>query len=272
MKILVTVKRIPDPDASLKFANGALDTSSLKWVPNAFDEYAVETALRLAEVVGKNDRLAEVVVLSICPGDQRQHITQFLAMGADRGIIANANPDELDTIAVAKTIAEVFKRESCDLLIAGKLSQDNEGNQVAQRVAGLLNLPQACFAAGVTWNREAKTVDVSREVDDGVETKRIPLPAVVSVDLRVVLPKSVKNGATPDTHAYQEGPRLASLRGITMAKRKPIDVLNLADLGVKSGGSEKTESITPPPSRKAGQRVASVDELFTKLTKEAKVI
>ncbi|MEZ4383266.1 MAG: electron transfer flavoprotein subunit beta/FixA family protein [Nannocystaceae bacterium] len=272
MKILVTVKRIPDPDEALKFTGGGLDYSSHKRVPNAFDEYAVETALRLAEKVGGRDRQAEVVVLSICPAGQRQHVTQFLAMGADRGVVVDVEEDTLDTIAVSKAIAAVVKKEGADLLIAGKLSQDNEGNQVAQRVAGLLGAPQACFAANLTWDQGAKTITVGREVDDGVETKKLPLPAVVSVDLRIVLPQSVKNGATPDSHAYQEGPRLASLRGITMAKRKKVATYSLADLGVSSGGTEQDVGIAAPPARAAGQIVGSVEELFEKLTKEAKVI
>ena len=272
MKILVTVKRIPDPDESLKFAGGGLDYSASKWVANAFDEYGVETALRLAEVVGGTQRLAEVVILSICPEGQRQHMTQFLAMGGDRGVIVDADPDKLDTVSVSKLIAAVFKKEACDLLIAGKLSQDNEGNQVAQRVAGLLGLPQACFAATVAWDQTASALTVTREVDDGVETKRIPLPAVLSVDLRIVLPKSVSNGSTPATHAYNEGPRLASLKGITMAKRKPVAVLKPADLGVNLGATETTAGVSAPPARKAGQKVPTVEALFDKLTKEAKVL
>ncbi len=272
LKILVTVKRIPNPDEPLKFTAGGLDYSSHKWVPNAFDEYAVETALRLAEQVGGTQRLAEVIVLSICPQDQRQHVIQFLAMGADRAIVVDANEDTLDTGAVAKAIAAVYKKEGCDLLIAGKLSQDNEGNQVAQRVAGILGVPQACFAASVEWHRDQKALTVTREVDDGAEQKRMPLPAVVSVDLRIVLPKSVQNGATPATHAYNEGARLASLRGITMAKKKPFQVLKLADLGLGGAANEATAGVKAPPARKAGQFVGSVDELFDKLTKEAKVL
>lgn len=272
MRILVTVKRIPDPDASVKFANGALDTSSSKWVPNAFDEYAVETALRLAEAVGGKDRLAEVVVLSLCPAATRQHVTQFLAMGADRGVIVDVDETTLDSQSVAKTIAAVFQREKCDLLISGKLSQDSESNEVAQRVAALLDLPQATFAAGVRWNRENNSLDVEREVEDGVETKRVPLPAIVSCDLRIVLPHSVKNGVTPETHAYQEGPRLASLRGITMAKRKPVAVLKPADLAIEPQRTVQTPSIVPPPARAAGRKVSSAEELVAKLSTEAKVL
>ena len=273
MKILVTVKRIPDPDESLKFAGSGLDTSSSKWVPNAFDEYAVETALRLSEVAGKRGKkLAEVIVMSVCPAKQRQHVTQFLAMGADRGVVVDHNPDELDTIAISKAIAGVFKQEACDLLIIGKLSQDNEGNQVGQRVAGLLGLPQASFAATVNWDEGANNISVGREVDDGVETKRVPLPAVVTVDLRVVLPTSVVNNVTPANHKYQEGPRLASLRGITMAKRKKVKVVTLGDLKVAATSTERMVNIAAPPSRAAGQRVGSVEELFQKLTKEAKVL
>ena len=272
VKILVTVKRIPDPDESLKFANGALDTSAAKWVPNAFDEYAVETALRLAEHIGGSERLAEVVVLSICPANQRQHVTQFLAMGAERAVVVDADDTTLDSQTVAKLIAAVFKKEQCDLLIAGKLSQDNEGNEVAQRVAGLLGLPQASFAAQVDWKRDENALVVSREVDDGVEKKKVPLPAVVSVDLRIVLPNSVRNHATPDDHAYQEGARLASLRGITMAKRKKVDVLDAGALGVETSYRAQHVAVEPPPARASGQIVDSVEDLFEKLVSEAKVL
>jgi len=272
LKILVTVKRIPDPDEPLKFSGGVLDTSAVKWVPNTFDEYAMETALRLAEHVGGSQRLAEVIVMSICPAGQRQHVTQFLAMGGDRAVVVDHDDRALDAQTVAEAIAAVWKRESCDLLIAGKLAQDMEGNEVAQRAAALLGLPQATFAATVAWDREAGSLTVGREVDDGVESKKIPLPAVVSVDLRVVLPHSVKNGATPDDHAYQEGPRLASLRGITMAKRKKVDVVSLADLGVEAKNTSPIVHAEPPPPRPPGQIVESVDELVEKLATEAKVL
>ncbi len=273
MKILVTVKRIPDPDENLKFANGAVDLAAVgKWVPNAFDEYAVETALRMAEKVGTKDRLAEVIVLSICPKGTRQHVTQFLAMGADRGVIVDADDTQMDSQSVAKLVAKVFEQEQCDLLIAGKLSQDAEGNEVAQRVAALLGLPQAAFAATLAWDQAGGGVSVAREVDDGVETKKVPLPAVVSVDLRIVLPTSVKNGATADDHKYQEGPRLASLRGITMAKRKKVTVHSPSDLGVEPTNRVKTVSMVPPAARQAGQIVDSPEALVEKLVTEAKVL
>ncbi len=272
MKILVTVKRIPDPDENLKFSGGMLDTSSSKWVANTFDEYAMETALRLAEHVGGGDRLAEVIVLSVCPASQRQHLTQFLAMGGDRGVVVDQDDRAVDAQTLAKLVAEVFRKEECDLLIAGKLAQDTEGNEVAQRAAALLGLPQATFAAGLSWDREAGTLVAEREVDDGVERKQIPIPSVVSVDLRIVLPHSVKNGATPEDHAYQEGPRLASLRGITMAKRKKVTVYTPADLGVEPRDTSPIVHAEPPPARPAGQIVGSVDELVEKLATEAKVL
>lgn len=272
MKILVTVKRIPDPDENLKFADGGLDTSASKWVPNTFDEYAVETALRLAEVIGGGDRLAEVIVASVCPQDQRQHVTQFLAMGADRAVVVDADDAAMDSQSVAKLLAAVYKKEGCDLLLSGKLSQDNEGNEVPQRTAALLDLPQACFAAELDWDRDGNVLKVGREVDDGVETKKVPLPAAVSVDLRVVLPTSVRNNATPADHTYNEGPRLASLRGITMAKRKPVEVVTPADLGVEPTLNIETVEVVAPPSRAGGQIVDSVDALMNKLTTEAKVL
>ncbi len=271
MKILVTVKRIPDPEEQVKIAGGQLDTSASKWVANAFDEYAVETALRLAETAGKPDRNAEVIVMSVCPAAARQHVTQFLAMGADRGVVVDQDDTACDSQTVAALIAAVFKQEGCDLLIAGKLSQDQESNEVAQRVGALLKLPVGAFAASVSWDG-AKNVELTREVEDGVETKTLPLPAVVSVDLRVVLPHAVKNHTTPRDHAYQDGPRLASLRGITMAKRKKVDVLTPDALGVTPTAQVKTIAVTPPPSRAAGQIVQSVDELVEKLATEAKVL
>lgn len=272
MKILVTVKRIPDPEESLKFANGALDLSGAKLVPNAFDEYAVETALRLAEKAGSKERLAEVVVLSVCPQKERQHVTQFLAMGAERGIVVDCDESTLDTHTVAKLIAGVAQREGADLVLCGKLSQDNEGNEIGQRVAGLMARPQACFAATVEWDKEGQTLTVGREVDDGVEVKKIPLPAVMSVDLRVVLPTSVKNGANPDDHKHSDGARLASLRGITMAKRKKVDILTPSELGVEASQNSKVEGVQAPPARPSGQMVDSVDTLFDKLVSEAKVL
>lgn len=272
MKILVTVKRIPDPDESLKLAGNAIDTSSSKWVSNAFDEYAVETALRLSEHIGGKDRLAEVIVLSVCPKDKRQHVTQFLAMGADRAIIVDAEEAAIDAQSVAKLVAEVFRREGCDLALLGKLSQDTESNEVAQRVGGLLDLPVAAFAAALRWDRPGSALTVGREVDDGVETKTLRLPAVVSVDLRIVLPTSVKNGATPEEHKYSEGARLASLRGITMAKRKKVDVFTPAELGVTPTAHVKVAGLTAPPRRAAGQIVDSPETLVQKLVTEAKVL
>lgn len=272
MKILVTVKRIPDPVEPPKLAGGQLDTSSVKWVGNEFDEYAIETALRLAEVGGGTERLAEVIVVSVCPAAKKDHVTNFLAMGANRAIIVDADDTTLDAQSIAEAIAGVFKKEACDLVISGKLSQDNESNEVAQRVAGLLDLPQATFAASVLWDRDGKALQVAREVEDGVETKRIPLPAVLSVDLRIVLPTSVKNGATPDSHPYADKPRLASLRGITMAKTKKVEVLKPADLGVGGHNNAAMKSVVPPPKRQAGKIVGSVEELVEKLATEAKVL
>jgi electron transfer flavoprotein beta subunit len=269
----VTVKRIPDQDESLKFTGSGLDLSSVKWVPNAFDEYAVETALRLAEDVNnKKSKLAEIIVLTICPQKQRQHMTQFLAMGADRGVIVDADDLELDTAAISKIIAKVAQDEGADIVITGKLSQDNEGNQVGQRVAGLLGWPQACFAAEIDWDQANNSLSVHREVDDGVEIKKLALPAVVSVDLRVVLPTSVRNGVNPADHKFTDGPRLASLRGITMAKRKKVDIKTPSDLGVTNASGESTIAVNKPPGRIAGQIVASVEELVEKLATEAKVL
>jgi electron transfer flavoprotein beta subunit len=272
LKILVTVKRIPDPVEPPKFSGNKLDTASVKWVGNEFDEYAVETALRLAEVGGGTERLAEVVVVSVCPEGKREHVTNFLAMGADRAVIVDADDTQLDAQSIAELVAKVFQKEGMDLVVSGKLSQDGESNEVAQRIAGLLDLPQATFAATIAWDRDGKALQVAREVEDGVETKKVPLPAVVSVDLRIVLPHSVQNGVTKPDHPYQDKPRLASLRGITMAKRKKVDVLKPADLGVTPQNRATIASAVPPPKRQGGKMIPTVEELVEKLATEAKVL
>jgi electron transfer flavoprotein beta subunit len=272
LKILVTVKRIPDPVEPPKFSGNKLDTASVKWVGNEFDEYAVETALRLAEVGGGTERLAEVIVVSVCPEGKREHVTNFLAMGADRAVIVDADDTQLDAQSVAQLVAAVYKKEGVDLLVSGKLSQDGESNEVAQRVAGILDAPQATFAATVAWDRQGGSLSVAREVEDGVETKKVSLPAVLSVDLRIVLPHSVQNGATKPDHPYQDKPRLASLRGITMAKRKKVDIVKPADLGVTPTSNATIASAVPPPKRQGGKVVQSVEELVEKLATEAKVL
>ncbi len=190
-------------------------------------------------------------------------------MGADRAIRVEGTDDDLDSEQVARIVKAVYEQESPNLLLMGKQTVDGDNNQVPQLVAGYLNLPQACFAA--TIDGDESTLVVGREVDGGVEKKKLPLPSVVSVDLRIVLPESVKHAAASGT-AYPEGPRYASLKGIMKAKRKPLQEMTVADLGVTTTARVKMHGLEAPPQRAAGMKVESVDELIEKLRDEAKVL
>lgn len=275
MKVLVTAKRVPDPEQKVKIKDNQVDVSGMKWVVNPFDEYAVEAALRLCEVVqgGKAKRFGEVVVLSIGPEkDSTKEIRSCLAMGADRGIHVVAEDENLDSWGVAQIIKKVYEEEKPDLLLMGKQAVDGDSNQAGQIVAGLLGLPQACFAAGVeSWGDKQELV-VTREVDGGIETKKLPLPSVVTVDLRIVAPKAIKNNQTEESHEYGDGPRYASLKGIMKAKKKKIDVKKLDELGVDTQLRVKHLTFDPPPERAGGMIVKDVAELLDKLQNEAKVL
>ncbi|HNK46132.1 MAG TPA: electron transfer flavoprotein subunit beta/FixA family protein, partial [Pseudomonadota bacterium] len=233
MKILVTAKRIPDPTQKLKLKDNALDLSGANWQLNQFDEYAVEAALRLTED-GANQavRQGQVTVASLGPADVATQLRSALAMGADKAIRIEAKDEELDASVVAKALAKIVQRDQPDLVLMGKLAADNEGNDVGQRLAAILGWPQATFACSIQVTDGGKAVIVGREVDAGVELKKVRLPAVVTVDLRIVSPHAVKNGRTAPTFAYAEGPRYATLKGIRAAKDKPLEQLQLAQLGV----------------------------------------
>jgi electron transfer flavoprotein beta subunit len=271
LKILVTAKRVPDPEQKVKLKGNALDQSAVNWQLNQFDEYAVETALRLTEAGAGGARTAgdEVVVVSFGPKDVQQQLRSCLAMGADRGIQVDATDEALDSEVVAKSLKALVEKEKPDLIVMGKLAADSESNDVGQRLAGYLGWPQATFACTVELTDSGKAVSVGREVDGGVELKKVTLPAVVTVDLRIVLPEAVKSGK--GGAAYAEGPRYASLKGIMAAKKKPIVETKLAELG-GAAPRLKVTSVEAPPPRKAGIKVASVEELIAKLHNEAKVI
>lgn len=272
MKILVTVKRVPDPEQKPKFKGTELDVSGANWVVNTFDEYAVETALRLVENADTQERDGEVVVLSIGAKDCAQQIRSTLAMGADRGILVEAADETLDADVVARIVAAVVEQEKPDLLLMGKQSVDSDNSVAAQLCAGMLGWPQATFAATVEVADEGKALIVTREADAGVEKKKVPLPAMVTVDLRVVLPNAIKNGRTPDGYEYADGPRYASLKGIMKAKKKELKEIPIAELGVDQKARLSWTHVEAPPARAAGIKVESVDELMQKLRDEAKVI
>jgi electron transfer flavoprotein beta subunit len=273
VKILVPLKRVPDPELKTKIKDGAIDLSGASWVVNPFDEYAVETALRLLEngEAGTRDG-GEVVVVTIGPADAAQQLRSALAMGADRAIRVDASDATLDSRTVVAVLEKIIAEEKPDLVLMGKQAVDGDANQVGQMLAGKLKLPQATFAASVELAADKKSVLVGREVDAGVEFKRIPLPGVVTVDLRIVSPHAVKNNVTPASFAYAEGPRYASLKGIMAAKKKPLADKTLADVGVTAAPVIAEKKVELPPARKAGQIVSDIPTLVKKLVEEAKAL
>src|SRR5690349_19022554 len=183
MKILVPVKRVPDPTQKAKIKDGHIDLTGASWIVNTFDEYAVETALRLLENGESNTRIegGEIIVLSIGPDEATKEIRTCLAMGADRAIHVVANDAEIDSLAVVKILQAVIEAEKPDLVLMGKQAVDGDANQVGQMLAGKLGWPQATFAASI--EKSGNEYIVGREVDGGVEYKRVPTPSVSTVDL-----------------------------------------------------------------------------------------
>jgi electron transfer flavoprotein beta subunit len=276
VKILVPVKRVSDPDNANKVKiaadGGAVTTEGLEWKPNPFDEYAVETALRLNENAAKNEKLGETVVVSLGPADAAQTLRQTLAMGADRGILVAADDKDLDSLVVARALKALVDKEKPDLVLMGKQVVDGDSNAAGQMLAELLGWPMATFAMSITVDDGGKSLTVGREVDTGILTIKVQTPAVVTVDLRIVAPEGVKNGATPSGHKYNEGARYASLKGIMQAKKKPIEQITLASLGVETALSTSYSKFELPAARSGSVAfVETPDALIQKLT-EAKLI
>jgi electron transfer flavoprotein beta subunit len=277
VKILVPVKRVCDPDNANKVKvsgdGTAVTSDGLEWKPNPFDEYAVEAALRLNENAAKNEKLGETIVVSFGPADVQQTMRQTLAMGADRGVLVQAEDKQLDSLVVARALKALVDKEKPELVLMGKQAVDGDSNAVGQMLAEMLGWPMATFAAGISTTDGGKTLNVEREVDTGVLTLKVKLPAVVTVDLRIVAPTSIKNGATPDTHKYNEGARYASLKGIMQAKKKPIEQLALAAVGGDTTLSTTYTKFELPPKRTGSTTfVESVDDLLDKLKNVAKVL
>ncbi len=275
MKILVPLKRVADPDNANKIkipAGGAtIDTTGLEWKPNPFDEYALEAALRLTENgATPKTRGGEVIVVTFGPKECETTLRAALATGADRAIRVDAKDDELDGSIVAKALRAIVDKEKPDAVVMGKQAVDGDSNQIGQMLAQHLGWPQATFAA--TIEEEDGALLVGREVDGGVITLRVKLPALVTVDLRIVAPTSVYSKQTKRDFKYNDGVRFAALPAIMAAKKKPLAELKLAELVSDTALKVQYSRFEAPPSRKAGIKVKDVAELVTRLKNEAKVI
>jgi electron transfer flavoprotein beta subunit len=249
MKVLVPVKRVVDSNVKVrvKADNTSVDMTNLKMALNPFCEIAIEEAVRLKEA----GIATEVVVVSVGSKAVQEQLRTAMALGADRAIHIETD-EELVPLSIAKLLKAVQEKEQAQLIIFGKQSIDGDNNQTGQMLAALTDMPQATFASEV--NVEGNIVTVIREVDGGLQTLKMPLPAIVTVDLRL------------------NEPRYASLPNIMKAKRKPLEIMTVADLGVSLKTHQTVLSVTPPVERKAGIMVSSVEELVDKLKNEAKVI
>lgn len=275
MKILVPLKRVADPDNANKVkipASGEkIDTTGLEWKPNPFDEYALEAALRLTENGQQpKTRAGEVVVVTFGPKETEATLRGALATGADRAIRVDATDEQLDGDLVARALKALVEKEKPDLVLLGKQAVDGDNNQVAQLLAEYLDWPQATFAA--TIEEETGALLVGREVDGGVAKLRVKLPAVVSVDLRIVAGNSVYSTKTAKTFKYNDGVRFAALPAIMAAKKKPLVEHKLAELASDTALKVSYSTYSAPPARKAGIKVKDVAELVNKLATEAKVL
>jgi electron transfer flavoprotein beta subunit len=274
VKILVPLKRVADPDNAnkIKVNGGKLETTGLEWKPNPFDEYAVETALRLTES-GTNTkaRLGEVIVVTLGPKEAESTLRAALATGADRAVRIDASDETLDGDLVARALAALIAREKPDLVLLGKQAVDGDSNQVGQLIAEYISWPQATFAATIK-SEEDKALVVGREIDGGTLSLRVKLPAVVSVDLRIVAPKSVQSMHSPAGHVYADGVRFAALMAIMAAKKKPLLEIALSELVTDTALKVQYTGFEMPPARKAGVKVKTVSELVAKLKTEAKAL
>jgi electron transfer flavoprotein beta subunit len=249
LKILVPVKRVPDPATTIRVLpdGSGIATDNVKWVINPFDEIAIEEALRIKEKQGSG----EVVLISIGQQTWLEQLRTGLAMGADRAILVHADAP-LDTLAIAHVIAKVADDEKPELVIIGKQAIDDDSNQVGQMIAEILGWPQATFASKIELAGDKCTV--VREADGGLETVAFPLPAVITTDLRL------------------NEPRYASLPGIMKARKKPLKEIPVDSLGVDLTPKLKIKMLKAPEKRQAGRKLGSVQELVEVLHTEAKVI
>jgi electron transfer flavoprotein beta subunit len=249
MKILVPVKRVIDYNVKVRVKSdqSGVDLANVKMSMNPFDEIAVEEAVRLKEAGTAKD----IIAISIGPEKAQDQIRQALAMGADRGILIKSEQD-VEPLGVAKLLKAIVDEEKPDLVILGKQAIDDDCNQTGQMLAALLGWAQGTFASKI--EKDGDKLKVTREIDGGLQTISIALPAVVTTDLRL------------------NEPRYASLPNIMKAKKKPLDVKDAGDFGVDISPRLEIIKVTEPPKREAGVKVESVAELVDKLKNEAGVI
>ena len=249
MKILVPIKRVVDYNVKVrpKADESGVDLNNVKMAINPFCEIAVEEAVRLKEAGSAN----EIIAVTVGTENAQEQLRTALALGADRAILVETDL-EVEPLGISKVLKAVVEKESPNLIIMGKQAIDGDNNQTGQMLAALMNYPQATFASELKI--EGEKAVVTREVDGGLQTISINLPAVVTSDLRL------------------NEPRYASLPNIMKAKQKPLEVIKSDDLGVDLNPRISTLKVSPPPEREAGIIVESVDQLVEKLKNEAKVI
>jgi electron transfer flavoprotein beta subunit len=249
MKILVAVKRVIDYNVQIRVKEdgSGVNTDNVKMSTNPPDDNAIEEAVKLKE----SGKAKEIVAITVGEEKAQETVRKALAVGADRGIHIKAD-NYIEPLGIAKILKKVVEKEKPDLVFLGKQAIDDDCNQTGQMLAAMLNWPQGTFASKIEL--KDKIVEVTREVDEGLETIQINLPAIITCDLRL------------------NEPRFASLPNIMKAKKKPIEQLNAKDLGVDVSNRIEQIKVEEPPKRKGGIKVASVEELVSKLKNEAKVI
>ena len=249
MKILVPVKRVVDYNVKIrvKADQSGVELANVKMAMNPFDEIAVEEAVRLKEA----GKATEIVAVSAGVAQCQETLRTAMAIGADRGILVESDAD-LQPLAVAKLLKALVDKEQPQLVILGKQAIDDDSNQTGQMLAALLGWPQATFASKVEVGGDG--VQVTREIDGGLETLALPLPAVITTDLRL------------------NEPRYATLPNIMKAKKKPLDTVKPAELGIDVAPRLTTLKVVEPAARSAGIKVADVAQLIDKLKNEAKVL
>ena len=249
MIILVAVKRVIDYNVQIRVKEdgSGVHTDNVKMSTNPPDDNAVEESVKLKE----SGKVKEVVAISIGEDKAQETIRKALAVGADKGIHVKAD-SYIEPLGIAKILKKIVEKEKPDMVFLGKQAIDDDCNQTGQMLAAMLNWPQATFTSKV--NLKDKSVEIVREIDEGLETIEVNLPAVVSCDLRL------------------NEPRFASLPNIMKAKKKPMEQINAKDLGVDLTNRIQQIKVEEPPKRKAGIKVANVAELVSKLKNEAKVL